>query len=70
MGGDWSELRSLGQERLQRLVAEADEGRLARRAQQAERARRAERAGPSVWQPLGAALRRVAARRVPSLATR
>ena len=64
MGGDWYELRSLGQERLQRLVAEADEYRLARRAPQAERA------GPSVWQTLGAALRRVAARRVPSLAAR
>ena len=70
MGGDWYELRSLGQERLQRLVAEADEYRQARRAPHAERARRAERAGPSVWQTLGAALRRVAARRVPSLAAR
>jgi hypothetical protein len=70
MCDDWCDLRGLGQERLQRLIAEADAYRLARLAQQGERARRAERAGPSVWQALGAALRRLATRRLPSLATR
>jgi hypothetical protein len=67
MGNDWYEQRSLGQERLQRFIAEADEDRLARLAQQAEQARPA---GPSLWQALGALLRRLAARRAPSLATR
>jgi hypothetical protein len=68
MGGDWCDLRGFGQDRLQRLIAEADADRLARLAQLGERARRAERAGPSGWQTLGATLRRLAARRVPSLA--
>ena len=70
MGDDWCDLQGFGQDRLQRLIAEADAYRLARLAQQGERARRAGRAGPSVWQTLGAAVRRVAVQRVPSLAAR
>ena len=66
MSDDWCDLRGFGQDRLQRLIAEADAYRLARLAQQGERARRAERAGPSAWQTLSATLRRLAARRVPS----
>jgi hypothetical protein len=64
MGYDWYELRSCGQERLQRYVAEADEWRLARQVQPARPA------GPSVWQTLAGALRRLAARQVPSPAAR
>jgi hypothetical protein len=60
MGCDWCELRSFGQERRQRLIAEADAYRLARRAEQAR---------PALRQTLGAFLRRLAARRAPPFAT-
>jgi hypothetical protein len=64
MAYDWYELQSLGRERQQRLLAEADEWR---RALRAERARPA---GPSAWRTLAAVVRRLAARPAPSLAAR
>ena len=57
MIGDWGELRSFTNERYQRHLAEAEESRLAKRAASARPARPA---GPSLWQMLGTAVRRVA----------